>query len=1096
MNIRKTLLEMDKATFNKYDLTHLYESCDLSDKDKQIVVDMLNKHEDAEVIYDNLKKYLSHDNIADDIDSITEDYDSKYTKVSSKTVMDSDGFYTDYTWYRDEDGNNVFVFGDSDIYKPEDGDFDFETESNAVAVEWFDDYRGFEDENDELIEKCKTLKEELPKEHLTIKLSGDTNVFVDERSVTDIYEIREAFLSEFGNIFINNNKQLQDKLMSEVIRVTERIIPEATLELETIDVIDGYALIDMEVGFVEDKAFEKLTEELSNIIFNWYEGDHLTMEFDINECEINYNDLEEDTVKTRKGKWVNKGKAGTHGTFNTKKEADAQRKAMFASGYKNESLEGEDGWSEDITEITEPFFVEVENAAYELRNTVRGASGFGKTVEDLAELFRGFSDMADDIAERLDDEEETLTESSYGGAYDITDDSTKKQLIKQAEKISNDIIKDAWISDQFVKNKGTRIVLNIPIAKDIDSARATEAENRAMKIYDTNDVWWDDFVLQVDVTDWFEDNKVEESATDPKKYVKAFLKDFNIPKENVRIKKGPYETYAYRIPKDCFGLYITLDDNTVELQNHGLDSVKERYHIDSYETVTTRYFGDRVADQKLLVNIKEASGQQVTESKFIRESIEIETIGDYITDHYDFDDVDDKYSCINSIRDSFKGQNTISKEELEQFIGSHNGKDKIEESVGTVTRYKVEYYTGDSDERLETYIYADSTEEVRKQLVDEIKSEGIDDIVITAMIPEEVPASYKDYDLKEASYGGATTNDFAEVEQEVLAKLNGGENHKEAKWERLITKLVNDSDGFTTDYSMWYNKGEKRWVFIFGDSDVYDPTNTDPDWETEDPEEARQWFLDYNGFEDTDESLKEDWRTGTFTKDDLTSYRAEMKKRIEGVVFSIKGMKEKHPEYSEIFDNLTDELVDSMSSLKNESLDEDTEEDELETADQKISSAATSINSNKLPAIFRMVKFQPDTMNLDYGGGRFDNAAEELAKINVTNLVYDPYNRSAEHNQEVLKQVRANGGADTVTISNVLNVIAEPEARQTVLRNAKKLVKPGGKVYITVYEGNKSGSGAETKAGYQLNKDTKDYVDEISQVFDNVTRKGKLIIAE
>ena len=48
--------------------------------------------------------------------------------------------------------------------------------------------------------------------------------------------------------------------------------------------------------------------------------------------------LYEDTVKTKKG-WVNKGKSGTHGTFKTKKAADAQRKAMFASGYKGESLE-------------------------------------------------------------------------------------------------------------------------------------------------------------------------------------------------------------------------------------------------------------------------------------------------------------------------------------------------------------------------------------------------------------------------------------------------------------------------------------------------------------------------------------------------------------------------------------------------------------------------------------------------------------------------------------------------------------------------------------------------------------------------------------
>lgn len=43
--------------------------------------------------------------------------------------------------------------------------------------------------------------------------------------------------------------------------------------------------------------------------------------------------LTEDTVK-QDGKWVNKGKEGTHGEFDTKNEADAQRRAMFANGYK------------------------------------------------------------------------------------------------------------------------------------------------------------------------------------------------------------------------------------------------------------------------------------------------------------------------------------------------------------------------------------------------------------------------------------------------------------------------------------------------------------------------------------------------------------------------------------------------------------------------------------------------------------------------------------------------------------------------------------------------------------------------------------------
>ena len=45
--------------------------------------------------------------------------------------------------------------------------------------------------------------------------------------------------------------------------------------------------------------------------------------------------LKEDTVK-KDNKWVNKGKEGTHGEFKTKKEADAQRKAMFANGYREE----------------------------------------------------------------------------------------------------------------------------------------------------------------------------------------------------------------------------------------------------------------------------------------------------------------------------------------------------------------------------------------------------------------------------------------------------------------------------------------------------------------------------------------------------------------------------------------------------------------------------------------------------------------------------------------------------------------------------------------------------------------------------------------
>ena len=53
-----------------------------------------------------------------------------------------------------------------------------------------------------------------------------------------------------------------------------------------------------------------------------------------NEYEDVDESLNEDTVK-QGNKWVNKGDDGeTHGEFDTKKEADAQRRAMFANGFK------------------------------------------------------------------------------------------------------------------------------------------------------------------------------------------------------------------------------------------------------------------------------------------------------------------------------------------------------------------------------------------------------------------------------------------------------------------------------------------------------------------------------------------------------------------------------------------------------------------------------------------------------------------------------------------------------------------------------------------------------------------------------------------
>lgn len=164
-------------------------------------------------------------------------------------------------------------------------------------------------------------------------------------------------------------------------------------------------------------------------------------------------------------------------------------------------------------------------------------------------------------------------------------------------------------------------------------------------------------------------------------------------------------------------------------------------------------------------------------------------------------------------------------------------------------------------------------------------------------------------------------------------------------------------------------------------------------------------------------------------------------------------------------------------------------------SNQEYRSDKTSINSSKLPVIFKLVKFKPKTMNLDYGGGKFDNATKFLETKDVTNLIYDPYNRSSEHNNEVLDIIRKNNGADTVTCSNVLNVIKEENIRFDVISNIYKLLKTGGTAYFTVYEGDRSNNARPTKAGYQLNRKTADYLNEIESVFSSVEVKGKLIKA-
>ena len=168
--------------------------------------------------------------------------------------------------------------------------------------------------------------------------------------------------------------------------------------------------------------------------------------------------------------------------------------------------------------------------------------------------------------------------------------------------------------------------------------------------------------------------------------------------------------------------------------------------------------------------------------------------------------------------------------------------------------------------------------------------------------------------------------------------------------------------------------------------------------------------------------------------------------------------------------------------------------------EQLYDSADTSINVSKKPAGYNELKKRGEIKDgdviVDIGGGRFDNLVEDAAEEGATVKVYDPFNRTPEHNAAVVDSVK-DGQADMAMSHNVLNVIQEDKNIIDIAVQAENAIKPNGKAHFSVYEGTGKGEGKVTTKGYQRNQKTQAYVPLIEQVFGegNVTRKGKIITA-
>ena len=149
---------------------------------------------------------------------------------------------------------------------------------------------------------------------------------------------------------------------------------------------------------------------------------------------------------------------------------------------------------------------------------------------------------------------------------------------------------------------------------------------------------------------------------------------------------------------------------------------------------------------------------------------------------------------------------------------------------------------------------------------------------------------------------------------------------------------------------------------------------------------------------------------------------------------------------------------------------------------QEYSSANTSINSNRLPKIYKMLDWEilakhkrlglfnngsGNIVILDFGCGKYTDHIEEYCKAHGADYYWFDPNRNPKtnYNEPITP--------DIIICSNVLNVIKEDSIIDAIRRD---LVQFGAPYFITVYEGRKDSIGRATKKDcWQRNEPARNY---------------------
>lgn len=351
IDLKESLNELDIISDNKYDLYNIYLSKNPSIGTKKKLAEAIYKNKTPKEISLILKEGWDdaawHDT-ADQEQVDQPDYfpdgdeESEWKEMDSKSVRDSDGFLTDYTWYwRNNNGEDqhVFVFGDSDLYGPEDGYFDWECDSLEEAQEWFENYTGPGDgENDWMDESLKEdfTENDLVKGKKFVNKNGVEITIVEPTKDGKVQFIvkGKSFSPDCGggskkgifNMLKKNGYSLKESFPAHVYRINLRSViqelwerGDALGEEDFIEVFDPHDVVKLFNG----------EEACNRVEFIGPDDKKIRVNFKTNGGYVEYQILGEDwkkassideiwdAVLSRVGNSINESVEDTHSDFET-----------------------------------------------------------------------------------------------------------------------------------------------------------------------------------------------------------------------------------------------------------------------------------------------------------------------------------------------------------------------------------------------------------------------------------------------------------------------------------------------------------------------------------------------------------------------------------------------------------------------------------------------------------------------------------------------------------------------------------------------------------------------------------------------------------